>query len=207
MNSRCNKCKKLDHFARDCKTPQHVIQKMKGTKAHGKDSQVRDDCKSRVPKCELCNTKDCFHLRTARAAVASKKRGAHSGRERHNNRMKARVTIEDSDNSGDESNILVEDVIMASNEKGCINCACNKMILTSKEHMKNLQRVDKKKANKGKLKFKGIGEAGSFKGVYFAPEASKNLIDMKSIKDKNCTVTFDGDEVIIRDKASNKTFI
>ena len=42
---------------------------------------------------------------------------------------------------------------------------------------------------------------------YFAPEVSKNLIDMKSIVDRNCTVTFDGDEVIIRDKASNKTLI
>ena len=62
-------------------------------------------------------------------------------------------------------------------------------------------------ANKGKLKEKGIGKAGSFKGVYFAPEASKNLIDMKSITDKICTVTFDGDEVIIRDKVSNKTLI
>ena len=75
--------------------------------------------------------------------------------------------------------------------------------------MKNLQRVDKEMttANKGKLKVKGIGEACSFKGVYFAPEASKNLIDMKSITDKNCTVKFDGDEVIIRDNVSNKTLI
>ena len=146
--------------------------------------------------------------------MASKKRGADSGKERHNssnNRKKTRVTIDDSDNSGDESNVLVEEVNTAINtdEEVYLDCACNKMILTSKEHMKNLQRVDKEMttANKGKLKVKGIGEAGSFKGVYFAPEASKNLIDMKSITDKNCTVTFDGDEVIIRDKASNKTLI
>ena len=61
-----------------------------------------------------------------------------------------------------------------------LDCTCNKMILTSKEHMKNLRRVDKDMttANKGKLKIRGIGEAGSFKGVYFAPEACKNLIDI-----------------------------
>ena len=59
-------------------------------------------------------------------------------------------------------------------------------------------------ADKGKFNIRGIGESGTFKSVYFAPRASINLIDMKSITDRNCTVTFDGDEVIIRDKASNK---
>ena len=148
-------------------SPQHVIQKMKGTKTHGKDSQVRGDYKSKVPKCEVCEipghqTKDCFHLRTAKAAVASKKRGADSGKERHsssNNRKKTRVTIDDSDNNGDESNVLLEEVNTAINtdEEVYLDCACN-MILTSKEHMKNLRRVDKEMttANKGKLKIRGI---------------------------------------------------
>ena len=88
------------------------LQKIKGTKAHGKDSQVRGDYKSKVPKCEICEipghqTIDCFHLRTAKAAVASKKRGADSGKERHssNNRKETRVTIDD--NSGDESSGFV----------------------------------------------------------------------------------------------------
>ena len=72
-------CNKLGHFARECKTPQHVIQKIKGTKAHGKDSQVRSDYKSRVPKCKIYEisghkTKDRFHLMSERAAVASKAR-------------------------------------------------------------------------------------------------------------------------------------
>ena len=51
---------------------------MKLTKAHGKDSQVRSDCKSKVPtKIPGHQTKD----KQPRAAVASKERGADSGKE------------------------------------------------------------------------------------------------------------------------------
>ena len=32
-------------------------------------------------------------------------------------------------------------------------------------------------------------------------------MDMKSITDKNCTVTFDEDEVVIRNKSTGKTLI
>ena len=52
-------------------------------------------------------------------------------------------------------------------------------------------------ANKGKLTITSVGDAGNFKGVYYAPEASENLEDMKSITDKNCTLTFDEDEVVV----------
>lgn len=38
--------------------------------------------------------------------------------------------------------------------------------------------------------------------VYCAPEASKNLVNMKSITNKNCTVIFDEDEVVIRNKST-----
>jgi hypothetical protein len=62
-------------------------------------------------------------------------------------------------------------------------------------------------ANKGKLKIKGTGSAGNFSNVYYAPDASRNLVDMKSVTAKNCTVTFDEDEVIIRNKSTNKTLI
>ena len=78
---RCNKCKKLGHFARECKTPEFIIQKMKGnSKAQKKDHRNRGDYKPKVPVCDICDvpghqTKDCFHLRTAKAAVANTKRG------------------------------------------------------------------------------------------------------------------------------------
>ena len=53
--------------------------------------------------------------------------------------------------------MLVKEVNTAFNtdeEVYSLDCACNKMILTSKEHMKNLQRVDKEMttANKGNKK-------------------------------------------------------
>ena len=35
-------------------------------------------------------------------------------------------------------------------------------------------------------------------GAYYKPEASKNLVDIKSITDKNLIVTFDEDKVVIR---------
>ena len=90
-----------------------------------------------------------------------------------------------------------------------LDSGCNKMILTLRKHTKNLQRADRQMttANKGKLTITSVGDAGNFKGVYNAPEASKNLVDMKSITDKNCTVTFDENEVVIRKKSAGKTFI
>ena len=217
--SRCNKCKKMGHFARECRTPQHVIDRMKGGK-QSKDNQGRGDNKSTIPRCDICDTpghstKDCYHLKDAKHAVASKKRGADSRKDRHNNksRKKMRVRINDSDDgSGSESNVLVEgevNMAQSSSEDIYLDCGCNKMLLTSMKHMKNVQKVDREMmtANKGKLKIKGTGNAGSFSNVYYAPDTSKNLIDMKSITDKNCTVTFDGDEVIIRNKSTNKTLI
>ena len=53
----------------------------------------------------------------------------------------------------------------------------------------------------------GVCDAGYFKGVYYAPDVRKNLVDMKSITDKNCTITFDEDEVVIRTKSTGKTLI
>ena len=90
-----------------------------------------------------------------------------------------------------------------------LDSGCNKMILTSKNHMTNLQRADRQMstANKGKLSIHSVGDVGSFKKVYYAPEASKNLVDMKSITDRGCVVTFDNDEVVIRNKTTNKTLI
>lgn len=219
-NSRCNKCKKTGHFARECRVPQHVIDRMKGGK-QGKDRQKRgDNNKSTIPRCDLCDipghsTKDCFHLKDAKFAVANKKRGADSRKDRHSNkgRKKMRVRIDDSDEgSGSESNVLIEgeaNMAQSSSEDIYLDCGCNKMLLTSKKHMKNVKKVDREMttANKGKLKIKGTGCAGNFENVYFAPDASKNLVDMKSVTDKNCTVTFDGDEVIIRNKSTNKTLI
>ena len=62
-------------------------------------------------------------------------------------------------------------------------------------------------ANKGTLTITSVGDAGNFKGVYYAPEARKNLVDIKSITDKNCTITFHEDEVVIRNKSTGKTLI
>ena len=65
------------------------------------------------------------------------------------------------------------------------------------EELKNLQRTDRQMstAYKDKLTITSVGDAGNFKGVYYAPEESKNLVNMKSITDKNCTVILDEDEV------------
>jgi hypothetical protein len=76
--------------------------------------------------------------------------------------------------------------------------------------MRNVQKVnrDMLTANKGKLKIKGTGSVGHFSNAYYAPEASRNLVDIKSVTDKTCTVTFDdGDEVIIRNQSTNKAVI
>ena len=43
--------------------------------------------------------------------------------------------------------------------------------------------------------------------MYYALEANKNLVDMKSITDKHCTATFDEDEVVIRNKSTGKALI
>ena len=85
----------------------------------------------------------------------------------------------------------------------------NKMILTSRKHMKNLEQADRQMttANKGKLTISCVGDAGNFKGVYYAPDTSQNLVDTKSITDKNCTMTFEEDEVVIRNKSTGKTLI
>jgi hypothetical protein len=75
--SRCNKCKRMGHFARECRTPQHVIDRMKGG-SQQKDQQNRgDNRKSNIPRCDQCDTpdhstKDCFHLKDAKFAVASR---------------------------------------------------------------------------------------------------------------------------------------
>ena len=90
-----------------------------------------------------------------------------------------------------------------------LDSGCNKMILTLRKHRKNLQRADRQMttANKGKLIIMSIDDAGTFKGVYYTPEASKNLVDIKIITDKNCTVTFNEDDVVIRIKSTGKTLI
>lgn len=97
----------------------------------------------------------------------------------------------------------------SSSEDIYLDCGCNKMLLTSKKYMTNVHKINREMmtANKGKLKITGTGSAGNFNNVYYAPDASRNLIDMKSITDKNCSVTFDGDEVMITNKSTNKTLI
>ena len=56
-------------------------------------------------------------------------------------------------------------------------------------------------------KITSVGDAGNFKGVYYTPETSMNLVDVKNITDKNCTVTFDEDEVVFRNKSTGKILI
>ena len=53
---RCNKCEKLGHFARVCKTPEFIIQKMKGnSKAQKRYHRNRDDNNTKVPVCDICD--------------------------------------------------------------------------------------------------------------------------------------------------------
>ena len=53
---RCNKCKKLRHFAQECKTSEFIIQKMKGnSKSHKKYHRNRGDNKLKVPVCNICD--------------------------------------------------------------------------------------------------------------------------------------------------------
>ena len=132
----------------------------------------------------------------------------------YNSKQKTRVSVHDSDDdeSGYNSMVCVEEEVnMAQGMSDVVylDSGCNKMILTSRKHMKNLQRADKQMttANKGKLTITSVGDAGNFKGVYYAPAASNNLVDMKSITGKNCTITFDEDEVVIRNKSTGKTLI
>ena len=48
-----------------------------------------------------------------------------------------------------------------------IDSECNKMILTSRKHMKYLKRADRHitTANKGKLTITSVGDTGTFKGI------------------------------------------
>ena len=57
--------------------------------------------------------------------------------------------------------------------------------------MQKFARADKQMttANQGKLTITSVCDAVNFKGVYYAPKASKNFVDMKSITDNNCTIT------------------
>jgi hypothetical protein len=144
-------------------------------------------------------------LKDAKFAVASQKRGADSGKD-NKDRKKRRVKIDDSDEESDsKGNVLVEgEVNMAQSysEDIHLDCGCNRMLLTAKKYMRNVQKVnrDMLTANKGKLKIKGTGSVGHFSNAYYGPEASRNT-------DKTCTVTFDGDEVITRNKSTNKAVI
>ena len=81
-----------------------------------------------------------------------------------------------------------------------LDSGCNKMILPSKKHLKNLQRVDRQMATakKSKLIITSIGDASNSKN---APEGKKTHVDMKS------TVIFDEDKVVIRHRSTGKTFI
>ena len=179
---------------------------MKGnSKAQKKDHRNRGDNKPKVPVCDIRDipghqTKDCFHLRTAKAAVANTKRGQNPRRDAvaYNSKKKPRVSVHDSDDeSGYNSMVCVEEevnIAQGMSDVVYLDSGCNKMILTLRKH---LQRADRQMttASKGKLT---IASTGNFKGIYYAPEASNNLVDMKSITDKNCTITFDEDEVVIR---------
>ena len=97
-----------------------------GDKAHGK---VTSQWYLRV------NSVRFQAIRRKAASISEQQeQRADSGKEMHssNNRKKARVTMEDSDNSGDKSNVLVEEINTASNtdDKVYLDCACNKMIFT-----------------------------------------------------------------------------
>ena len=72
------------------------------SKAQKKDHRNRGDNKPKVPVCDLCDvpghhTKDCFHLRTAKAAVANTKRGRDPKRDAvaYNSKKKPRVLVHD----------------------------------------------------------------------------------------------------------------
>ena len=130
---RCNKCKKLGHFARECKTPEFIIQNMKGnSKAQKKDYRNRVDSKPKVHH----HTKVCFHLRTAKAAVANTKRGRDPKRDAvaYNSKKKPRVSVHDSDDDESRYNSMVcveEEVNMAQGMSDVVylGSGCNKMII------------------------------------------------------------------------------
>ena len=73
--AKCNKCKKPGHFARECKTPQWVIDKMK--KRQGNHSG-RGEKHETTGKCEACNkpghkTSECTVLQAFRRDYAKKR--------------------------------------------------------------------------------------------------------------------------------------
>ena len=74
---RCNKYKKMGHYARECRNPELVIDKQKGR--HKKDNHFDrgNDNKKKDFKCQSCNlpgrhTKDCRSLKDSNAHVAKK---------------------------------------------------------------------------------------------------------------------------------------
>ena len=83
------------------------------------------------------------------------------------------------DESEDNSMVCVEEEVYMS-DVVYLDSGSNKMIFTSRKHMKNRARNDRQMTtvNKGKLTITCVGDAGNFKGVYYAPEASRNLVDM-----------------------------
>ena len=91
----------------------------------------------------------------------------------YNSEMKTRVSVHDSDDyeSGYNSMVCVEEKVnmaQGMSDVAYLDSGCNKMILTSRKRMKNLERADRQMttANKGKLTITSVDDAGNIKGFH-----------------------------------------
>jgi hypothetical protein len=214
---RCSRCRKRGHYAKKCTVPQHVVDKMKH-KFNKRKSHDRGDRHTKHTSCEACgkdnhSTRDCRVLKAYRQEFSKKRSAENTDKYKGSQREKSKLRVLDSDDSGSESNILVDGSAMhveTTNELIYLDCGCNKVVLRTREHMTNMHKVNitmRTADKRGCLRIIATGEVGNMKDVYHAPDANKNLICMQALTANGYKVTFEGDEVIIMKDDTNEEIL